>query len=187
MTNKQTVPGIILGVLTAHNHRHKGKFKILVEDPSTDWSVDENKVMLRSMMITGCDLSAITKPWEVQRMVAEKIASEFFNQGDIERDKFGHTPSYMMDRSKRDELPKMQVNFIDGICLGLYECLEKANPLFRPLLDGCMSNRRHWSNLFERRTSFADITSANICLSTTSMSRVISLQNQPEEESGVEG
>ena len=36
------------------------------------------------MMITGCDLSAITKPWEVQRMVAEKIASEFFNQGDIE-------------------------------------------------------------------------------------------------------
>lgn len=113
-------------------------------------------------MITGCDLSAITKPWEVQRMVAEKIASEFFNQGDIEvgiacvsynpgtvplsqvisrisswkvislsqfkwkftifqRDKFGHTPAYMMDRSKRDELPKMQVGFIDNICLELYE------------------------------------------------------------------
>lgn len=27
----------------------------------------------------------------------------------------------MMDRSKRDELPKMQVGFIDNICLELYE------------------------------------------------------------------
>ena len=26
-----------------------------------------------------------------------------------------------MDRSKRDELPKMQVGFIDNICLELYE------------------------------------------------------------------
>lgn len=75
------------------------------------------------MMITGCDLSAITKPWEVQRMVAEKIASEFFNQGDIERDMFGHTPGYMYDRSKQDELPKMQVGFIDNICMELYEVI----------------------------------------------------------------
>ena len=59
-------------------------FKQLVENPDTNWDEGENRVLLRSMMITGCDLSAITKPWEVQRMVAEKIASEFFNQGDIE-------------------------------------------------------------------------------------------------------
>ena len=56
----------------------------MVADPSTNWNEPEPRSLLQSMMITGCDLSAITKPWEVQRMVAEKIASEFFNQGDIE-------------------------------------------------------------------------------------------------------
>ncbi|KAL5258630.1 hypothetical protein ACHWQZ_G009192 [Mnemiopsis leidyi] len=161
----------ILATDLALYFKHKALFKQLVENPSTNWDDGENRVLLRSMMITGCDLSAITKPWEVQRMVAEKIASEFFNQGDIERDKFGHTPAYMMDRSKRDELPKMQVGFIDNICLELYESLEKANPLFRPLLDGCLSNRRNWSNLCERRTSFADISSANITLTSINTNR----------------
>ena len=27
----------------------------------------------------------------------------------------------MMDRSRRDELPKMQVQFIDSVCMGVYE------------------------------------------------------------------
>lgn len=179
--------GTILATDLAVYFRHKNTFQKLVAEDSPDWNESTNRVLLRSMMITGCDLSAITKPWEVQRMVAEKIASEFFNQGDIERDKYGHAPAYMMDRSKRDELPKMQVNFIDGICMGLYESLEKANPLFRPLLDGCLNNRRQWSNLFERRTSFADITSANISLSSINTTRVGNLQNLPDEESGVEG
>ena len=108
-------------ITNPHYFRQKATFKKLTENESTNWAEPDNKALLRSMMITGCDLSAITKPWEVQRMVAEKIASEFFNQGDIERDKYGKAPMYMMDRSKRDELPKMQVDFIDNICMELYE------------------------------------------------------------------
>ena len=46
----------------------------------------------RGMMMTACDVAAITKPWEVQKEVAQLVASEFFEQGDLERDKLGETP-----------------------------------------------------------------------------------------------
>ena len=36
-------------------------------------------------MMTACDVSAITKPWEVQKRTAELVAGEFFEQGDRER------------------------------------------------------------------------------------------------------
>ena len=39
----------------------------------------------RAMMMTSCDVAAITKPWEMQRKVAHLVAAEFFEQGDLER------------------------------------------------------------------------------------------------------
>ena len=39
----------------------------------------------RGMMMTACDVSAITKPWPVQQRVAHLVAAEFFEQGDLER------------------------------------------------------------------------------------------------------
>ena len=37
------------------------------------------------MLMTACDVGAITKPWEVQKVVASLVADEFFEQGDKER------------------------------------------------------------------------------------------------------
>lgn len=36
--------------------------------------------LLRGMLMTACDISAITKPWSVQRVVAQLVATEFFQQ-----------------------------------------------------------------------------------------------------------
>ncbi|WAR21559.1 PDE6-like protein, partial [Mya arenaria] len=77
----------------------------------------------RAMMMTACDVAAITKPWEVQREVAQLVANEFFEQGDVEKSQLGETPIAMMDRDKKDELPKMQVGFIDDICTPVYEVI----------------------------------------------------------------
>ena len=46
----------------------------------------------RSMMMTACDVAAITKPWELQQQVAQLVASEFFEQGDLEKTKLHETP-----------------------------------------------------------------------------------------------
>lgn len=43
-------------------------------------------------MMTACDVAAITKPWEIQREVAQLVAGEFFEQGDVEKTQLGETP-----------------------------------------------------------------------------------------------
>lgn len=82
-----------------------------------------------------------------------------------------------MDREKKDELPRMQVNFINVICLPLYEASEpwkviikftrqrtrkicyyrfwrqvlaEAFPWMQPLYDGTLENRNHWQDLAEK-------------------------------------
>ena len=44
------------------------------------------------MMMTACDVAAITKPWEVQKRTAHLVAGEFFEQGDVERQQLGLEP-----------------------------------------------------------------------------------------------
>ena len=43
-------------------------------------------------MMTACDVSAITKPWPIQKRVAYLVAAEFFEQGDLERSRLNVEP-----------------------------------------------------------------------------------------------
>lgn len=49
-----------------------------------------------------------------------------------------------MDRRKKDELPKMQVGFIDFVCMPLYKMLSDLIPDLDPLLNGVKENRHNW-------------------------------------------
>lgn len=80
------------------------------------------------MMMTACDVSAITKPWPVQKKVAEMIYSEFFEQGDLEKETLKIKPIDIMNREKKDELPTMQVGFINTICLPVYQVRSTVFP-----------------------------------------------------------
>lgn len=102
------------------------------------------------MMMTACDVSAIAKPWDVQHRVAKLVADEFFDQGDLERLQLNQQPVAMMDRERRDELPQMQVGFIDVICLPLYKVLSDTFPWIMPLYEGTMENRKNWQDLAEK-------------------------------------
>ena len=42
--------------------------------------------------MTACDVAAICKPWEMQQVVAKLVASEFFQQGDLERNQLHVEP-----------------------------------------------------------------------------------------------
>lgn len=53
---------------------------------------NSNDLSDRGMMMTACDVSAICKPWEVQKKVAELVASEFFQQGDLEKERLKEQP-----------------------------------------------------------------------------------------------
>ena len=64
----------------------------MVSNRTYDWWQDGHRELLRGMMMTACDVAAITKPWEVQWKVADLVANEFFEQGDIERRELNITP-----------------------------------------------------------------------------------------------
>ena len=60
--------------------------------PMNLWHSDEPRSLLRAMSMTICDLSAITKPWDIEKRVADLVSSEFFEQGDMERHELNITP-----------------------------------------------------------------------------------------------
>uniref|UniRef100_A0A8D0WQC9 Phosphodiesterase n=1 Tax=Sus scrofa TaxID=9823 RepID=A0A8D0WQC9_PIG len=105
------------------------------------------KEIVMAMMMTACDLSAITKPWEVQSKVALLVAAEFWEQGDLERSVLQQNPIPMMDRNKADELPKLQVGFIDFVCTFVYKEFSRFHEEITPMLDGITNNRREWKAL----------------------------------------
>jgi dual 3',5'-cyclic-AMP and -GMP phosphodiesterase 11 len=104
-------------------NRKRGPFLSTIKPtlPKDQWANEENRSLLRAMSMTVCDLSAITKPWEIEKRVADLVSSEFFEQGDMERQELNITPIDIMNREKEDQLPMMQVGFIDSICLPIYE------------------------------------------------------------------
>ncbi|XP_061222046.1 rod cGMP-specific 3',5'-cyclic phosphodiesterase subunit beta isoform X1 [Neopsephotus bourkii] len=118
-------------------------------DSTTAWTEylsleTTKKEVVMAMMMTACDLSAITKPWEVQSKVALLVAAEFWEQGDLEISVLQQQPIPMMDRRKAAELPKLQVGFIDFVCAFVYKEFSRFHEEIQPMLDGLLNNRNEW-------------------------------------------
>uniref|UniRef100_A0A8B9K8Z0 Phosphodiesterase n=1 Tax=Astyanax mexicanus TaxID=7994 RepID=A0A8B9K8Z0_ASTMX len=133
------------------------------------------KEIIMAMMMTGCDLSAITKPWEVQSKVALMVAAEFWEQGDLEREVLQQEPIPMMDRNKKDELPKMQCGFIDFVCSFVYKELSRFHKEITPMFDGLNNNRTHWKEL-------ADVYQAKLDSDVGLRARSTCCKRQPVED-----
>ncbi|KAK7012019.1 cGMP-specific 3p 5p-cyclic phosphodiesterase, partial [Biomphalaria glabrata] len=137
----------ILSTDLALYFKKRGDFKSLVENGEREFLEENKKDLLKAMMMTACDVAAITKPWKIQKEIAQLVTAEFFEQGDIEKTQLGEKPIPMMDREKKDELPKMQVDFIDFICAPVYELFAKVSESLKPLNEGCQENRQHWKDM----------------------------------------
>ncbi|KAM7383592.1 hypothetical protein PAMP_003231 [Pampus punctatissimus] len=72
-----------------------------------------------SMLMTACDLGAVTRPWKISKQVAELVTSEFFEQGDRERSELKLTPAALL----------------------------KLNRKLQPMVDGIDANRKKWQEL----------------------------------------
>ncbi|XP_045052248.2 dual 3',5'-cyclic-AMP and -GMP phosphodiesterase 11A isoform X3 [Desmodus rotundus] len=136
--------------LTLYFERRTEFFE-LVRKGEYDWNLKNHRDIFRSMLMTACDLGAVTKPWEISRQVAELVTNEFFEQGDRERSELKLTPSAIFDRNRKDELPRLQLEWIDSICMPLYQALVKVNVKLKPMLDSVASNRSKWEELHQKR------------------------------------
>lgn len=83
-----------IDVCKIFDYRKRGSFLKLVKPHTSmaNWLSEEPRSLLRAMSMTVCDLSAITKPWPIEKRVADLVTSEFFEQGDMERQELNITP-----------------------------------------------------------------------------------------------
>ncbi|KAG7474875.1 dual 3 3' [Solea senegalensis] len=132
--------------LTLHFERRTKFFKSALSG-GFSWTDDGHREVLRSMLMTACDLGAVTRPWKISKQVAELVTSEFFEQGDRERSELKLTPAAIFDRNRKDELPALQMDWIDGICKPLFQALLKLNRKLQPMVDGIDANRKKWQGL----------------------------------------
>ena len=138
-----------------------------------DWSSEDDRSYLRSLLMTASDIIAISKPWKTQYQVAEVIYSkfakkmpfsrfqpenmcfliflydEFFYQGDIEKSKDIKLAADMFNRDKTSEIPKFQIGFINFICLPVYEALDAIAPDASIVTERVKQNKQHWQNIYD--------------------------------------
>ncbi|XP_035493811.2 cGMP-specific 3',5'-cyclic phosphodiesterase [Scophthalmus maximus] len=134
--------------LTVYTER-RNEFFSLANKSRVSWKSEKQRELLRSMLMTASDLSAVTKPWPEQKRIAKLVAMEFFAQGDKEREEFKIEPIDIMNRENSTRLPYMQVEYIDEICYPLYKAVSRMFDTCSPLMNGCKKNREHWVHLAE--------------------------------------
>lgn len=89
-----------------------------------NWLSEEPRSLLRAMSMTVCDLSAITKPWPIEKRVAELVSSEFFEQGDMERQELNIMPIVCTIFQSLTEWGLSKKNYCKSNFAGHYESRE---------------------------------------------------------------
>ncbi|KAF7490183.1 cGMP-specific 3', 5'-cyclic phosphodiesterase [Sarcoptes scabiei] len=142
----------ILSTDLAEHIKKKDKFIEIIRSGSWDLDDPSMKENFLAMLMTACDLSAICKPWPIQKRIAELVSNEFYYQGDIETS-LNLNPIPMMDRKQKHNLAQGQLSFIDNLCLPLYEILAEFSEELKPLLNACKENRKKWLELSKSSSS----------------------------------
>lgn len=123
-----------------------------METEKFSWSILEHRMLMQAISMTASDLSASTKPWEIQVQTVRVIFEEFYQQGDAER-AAGRRPISMMDRFQPDQQAISQVGFLNGICIPCYTLLYRLIPETKTLLRMCQENLSRWQAIADEVTA----------------------------------
>ncbi|CAI5438043.1 unnamed protein product [Caenorhabditis angaria] len=129
---------------------NKAKLNVILEGGNFELTNPEHRLLTQAVLMTGCDLVASAKPWNIQTETVKVIFEEFYDQGDAER-LSGAEPIAMMDRTKAHQLPAMQVGFMRGICMPCYELIAKIFPKVDKMRSRCEYNATKWEELAEEQ------------------------------------
>lgn len=98
-----------------------------------------------NLVMHSSDISNPTKPFEIYKRWAELVVSEFFAQGDRERD-LGLPISYLCDRTQIS-MHQAQTGFIDNVILPLYQPLIKLFSGLNFLMENITKNKKEFDKL----------------------------------------
>lgn len=111
-------------------------------------NIQNHQRLLLSLLITCCDLNDQIKTWTTVYRVAELVYTEFFTQGDLEK-QMGMSPNLMFDRKKAN-VPALQIEFLDTVVKPTYEIFVQIFPDTSVFLETITENRQHWVEINEK-------------------------------------
>jgi len=113
-----------------------------------DKTSHSHRLVFGQFLLKCADVSNPVRAFPVSRYWAEMIQSEFFLQGDKERD-LGIPISPFMDRDSPEALPRMQISFLDYVVEPLSSRLVAFLPDTNEVLTNLQNNRTTWAKYLE--------------------------------------
>ncbi|XP_067142377.1 cAMP and cAMP-inhibited cGMP 3',5'-cyclic phosphodiesterase 10A-like [Centruroides vittatus] len=161
-----SIESLILSTDFASFHHNKRNLTNIIKSKDFKipdiWSNLDNRTCLKKIMMAGCDLSGVCKPWTTVVAIVKQIYAEFYNQGDKEKE-IGIHPNSMMDRDSQDRIPEDQIKFLKYICIPIYEKLAICLPNTKPILEACRRCLQQWQR-YTRKINMDLVAQENISL-----------------------
>lgn len=87
-----------------------------------------------------------------------------------------------MNREKESQLPLMQVNFIDSICLPVYEAFSVLSDKLTPLVDGVRENKMNWLKLAQNVQNAINLIETSTTTTTTTTDSKDKRSSMPDDK-----
>jgi cAMP-specific phosphodiesterase 4 len=107
----------------------------------------ENQQMVLNMCIHSADVSNPAKPAHLNKIWVEKVFIEFFNQGDLEKEK--NLPVSLLCDRETTNIIKSQIGFINFVVVPTFETLMNIIPQINPYMDIIKANMKRYENLLQ--------------------------------------
>ena len=142
---REAIIEMILHTDMAKHFELVGKFSVAASSRDFDGEEEEDRKIICNVLLHAADISNPVKPRSVFAKWVDRVSTEFFLQGDAEKER-SLPISPMMDRSNAD-IPSMEVNFINFVVRPLYAALVSVVPEVQLLLDNMDANKEYYESL----------------------------------------
>ncbi|KAK9822605.1 hypothetical protein WJX74_009466 [Apatococcus lobatus] len=123
--------------------KHAMRSSIIELVLGTDMKKHFQLLNLFSIALKAADLGHLASPLHVHKRWTRCLETEFFKQGDIERER-GMAISALMDRHNCAGITKSQVGFFEIVALPLFTDLARTFPGSQPMLEHATRNYTYW-------------------------------------------
>lgn len=126
----------------------KMELKRIADEKTFTFKDLNHRRLVKSLMMTACDLSGQTKPLQICQKITEDVYEEFYLQGDVEK-RMGYLPLPTMDRDKKGMIAENQVQFLSVVVLPCVETVSRIFGALSPMVWDCKTLVSQWRDLIK--------------------------------------
>eukprot|EP01064_Diplonema_japonicum_P031958 TRINITY_DN5890_c0_g1_i1.p1 TRINITY_DN5890_c0_g1~~TRINITY_DN5890_c0_g1_i1.p1 ORF type:complete len:625 (+),score=58.05 TRINITY_DN5890_c0_g1_i1:100-1974(+) len=148
-TVRDTALDMILSTDMGSHAKIVSNFKRRLRDPVAPLNRRDDLRLCLSMAVKTADISNCSRPLHLYAQWADRIAEEFYIQGDAELNLFVPVSPFMDRGRHATDFPNGQISFINYIVSPLFELMSEFLPELSFANEYCSSNRAYWSKMLQ--------------------------------------